>query len=57
MNSLKSGAKGELHILKLDTSSMEAIEGIVQTVQNILGDRGLDYLINNAAVVSVVFNR
>ncbi|KAI0083640.1 C-factor [Irpex rosettiformis] len=50
LNDLKSGAKGELHILPLDTSSMEAIEGVVGHVQGILGDRGLDYLINNAAV-------
>ncbi len=52
LDSLVGDAKGTLHILKLDTSSIEAIESIVQPVQAIVGDRGLDYLINNAAVVS-----
>lgn len=52
LDSLVVDAKGTLHILKLDTSSIEAIESIVQPVQAIVGDRGLDYLINNAAVVS-----
>ncbi|KAI0696079.1 hypothetical protein BC835DRAFT_1305760 [Cytidiella melzeri] len=46
----KLEAKGALHVLQLDTSSVASIEGILEPLQDILGDRGLDYLINNAGI-------
>ncbi len=38
-------------MLKLDVDDEDAIVSSVEEVKAILGDRGLDYLVNNAAVV------
>ncbi|OCH93967.1 NAD-P-binding protein [Obba rivulosa] len=44
-------AKGELHVVGLDVSDETSIRGSVKAVEQILGEgRGLDYLVNNAAV-------
>ncbi|PCH39153.1 NAD(P)-binding protein [Wolfiporia cocos MD-104 SS10] len=46
-----SGAvKGAVHVVALDVSSEASIRACVPAVQAILGERGLDYLYNNAAV-------
>jgi NAD(P)-dependent dehydrogenase (short-subunit alcohol dehydrogenase family) len=37
--------------VQLDVSDEQAIHNIAEPVKKILGDSGLDYLINNAAVV------
>ncbi|KAI0941825.1 hypothetical protein AcW1_009802 [Taiwanofungus camphoratus] len=50
LQALKSSAKGTLHILPLDVSSEASIRDSVKLVGNVLGDRGLDYLYNNAAI-------
>ncbi|KAI0726515.1 sniffer [Fomitopsis betulina] len=50
LHTLKEGAKGQLHVVALDVSSETSIRGSVAEVAKILGDRGLDYLYNNAAV-------
>lgn len=50
---LKPNAKAELHIVKLDVASEESIRSGTEEAKRILGDRGLDYLLNNAGVVSV----
>ncbi|KAI0628096.1 NAD-P-binding protein [Trametes polyzona] len=47
---LKDTARGTLHIVKLDVDDLEGIKKSVHEVSEILGDRGLDYLVNNAAV-------
>ena len=52
LHALKDGAKGQLHVVALDVSSESSIRGSVAEVSRILGDRGLDYLYNNAAIVS-----
>lgn len=43
-------AKGELHVVTLDTGDEESIRGVADQVAEILGDRGLDYLVNMAAI-------
>ncbi|OSC97327.1 NAD-P-binding protein [Trametes coccinea BRFM310] len=50
LEALKDTAKGTLHILKLDVDDLDGIRNSVKEVSEILGDRGLDYLVNNAAV-------
>lgn len=52
LHALKESAKGQLHVVALDVSSEASIRGSVAEVSQILGGRGLDYLYNNAAVVS-----
>ncbi|KAI0786295.1 C-factor [Abortiporus biennis] len=42
--------KGSLHIAQLDITDEDSIQGISSSVQDILGDGGLDYLLNNAAI-------
>lgn len=53
LHALKDSAKEQLYIVALDVSSEASIRGSVAEVSRILGDRGLDYLYNNAAVVSL----
>ncbi|OSX61296.1 hypothetical protein POSPLADRAFT_1034746 [Postia placenta MAD-698-R-SB12] len=50
LQTLKSDAKGPLHIVPLDVSDSASIRSSVRTVESILGDQGLDYLYNNAAI-------
>lgn len=51
LQKLAATAKGKLHVLPLDTSSMESIAAVRKPVEEILGDDGLDYLLNNAGIV------
>lgn len=51
LKALQSTAQGALHILQLDMSSVESIDAIVKPVEEIVGNNGLDYLLNNAAMV------
>ena len=53
LQSLANGASGKLHIVKMDTSDENSIEEAVTSVKEIVGDGGIDYLINNAALVSM----
>ncbi|KAH9887891.1 NAD-P-binding protein [Cubamyces lactineus] len=50
LKALKDTAKGTLHIVKLDVDDLEGLKNSVNEVSQILGDKGLDYLVNNAAV-------
>lgn len=43
---------GKLHVVKLDVDDEVSIRNAAETISAILGDRGLDYLINNAGIVS-----
>lgn len=52
LNGLVDTAKGELHIVKLDVATEESIEAAAIEVDKILNGKGLDYLLNNAGVVS-----
>ena len=51
LHALKESAKGTLHVLPLDTSDKASTDAVVKPVEELLGSRGLDYLINNAAMV------
>ncbi|GJE95731.1 SDR family oxidoreductase [Phanerochaete sordida] len=50
LQALSEGAKGKLHILPLDTADMSSIDAVLKPVDEILGEGGLDYLLNNAAI-------
>ncbi|KAI0823502.1 C-factor [Trametes gibbosa] len=50
LHALKDGAKGTLHIVTLDVTDDASIRSSRAAVEAALGDRGLDYLYNNAAV-------
>lgn len=51
LHALKHSAKGELHVLKLDTSDKASMDNLIGPLGKVLGTQGLDYLINNAAIV------
>lgn len=48
---LKSSAKGMLHIILLDVSNFDDVRALPKRLEPILGETGLDYLVNNAAMV------
>ncbi|RDX52109.1 C-factor [Lentinus brumalis] len=50
LQALAQSARGTTKVLKLDVDDEDAIVSSVEEVKAILGDRGLDYLVNNAAV-------
>ncbi|KAI0667311.1 NAD-P-binding protein [Trametes maxima] len=50
LNALKDSARGTLHVIDVDVSDFNSIRSSVKTLEPILGEVGLDYLINNAAV-------
>ena len=40
----------QLHILQLDVTDEASVQQCAKDTESILGDRGLDYLLNNAGV-------
>ena len=52
LQDLKKSAKGELHIIKLEVTDEDAIKAAAAETSRIVGANGLDYLLNNAAIVS-----
>ncbi|OSD04958.1 NAD(P)-binding protein [Trametes coccinea BRFM310] len=50
LKALKDSAKGTLHIIQLDVSDFDSIRASVKQAQPILGEIGLDYLVNNAGI-------
>lgn len=54
LQELRSEACGELHIIQLNVTDLTSIEASAKAVESILGAKGLDYLVNNAGIVSVV---
>ena len=49
---LQSSVAGKVHIVKLEVNDEESIKSAAAETSKILGDQGLDYLLNNAAIVS-----
>ena len=52
LQAVKEKAQGTVHIVPLDITSETSILESVKPVSEILGDKGLDYIYNNAAIVS-----
>ncbi|KAI0779262.1 C-factor [Fomes fomentarius] len=50
LQGLSDTARGTLRVIQLDVDDEHGIERSYDEVVSILGDRGLDYLVNNAAV-------
>ncbi|OBZ65602.1 hypothetical protein A0H81_14507 [Grifola frondosa] len=50
LTALQDGAQGTLHIIALDVADEVSIRTAVKEAAVILGERGLDYLYNNAAI-------
>ncbi len=53
LNELQHKANGRLHIVSLDVSDAASVKASAESLKGVLEPRGLDYLINNAAIVSV----
>lgn len=52
MNALQGSAKGSLHVIRLEVTDFDSVRAVPQAIAPILGEHGLDYLINNASIVS-----
>ena len=52
LKAVVDASKAETHILQLDITNEESINHAVHDVEAILGERGIDYLLSNAAIVS-----
>ncbi|CDO69112.1 hypothetical protein BN946_scf185042.g14 [Trametes cinnabarina] len=50
LHALKDSAQGTLHVVQLDVANEDSIRDSFKTVEQLLGDEGLDYLYNNAAI-------
>ncbi|OJT03939.1 hypothetical protein TRAPUB_4340, partial [Trametes pubescens] len=50
LNALKSSAKGSLHVIRLEVTDFDSVRAVPQAIAPILGEHGLDYLINNAGI-------
>lgn len=51
LRELASSSEGTLHVIQLDTSDESSILAVEGKVTEILGAKGLDYLVQNAAIV------
>jgi NAD(P)-dependent dehydrogenase (short-subunit alcohol dehydrogenase family) len=49
---LKQKSDARLHIVKLDVDDEKSIKDAAGIVEKMLGERGVDYLLNNAGIVS-----
>ncbi|KAI0737529.1 NAD-P-binding protein [Daedaleopsis nitida] len=50
LNELANDAKGQLHVVKLVVDDERSIRACANEVAQIIGDKGVDYVVNNAAV-------
>lgn len=50
---MAESAKGRVHLIALDVSDKESISKAAQEVAEIVGEKGVDYVINNAGIVSI----
>ena len=56
LNSLAAANKGKVHVLQLEVTDFAAFEKIKGAVEEIVGENGLNLLINNAAIFPVEEN-
>ncbi len=52
LQALTASSGGRLHVLPLDVNDADSIKSAAQAAEKIVGDKGIDYLINNAGIVS-----
>lgn len=52
LSGLKSSAKGALHVIQLEVTDFDSVRAVPKALESILGESGLDYLVNNAGIVS-----
>ncbi|OSD04963.1 NAD-P-binding protein [Trametes coccinea BRFM310] len=52
LKDFKDSSKGRLHIVRLDVSDFDSIRASVKHLESALGELGLDYLINNAGILT-----
>ncbi|KAI0715867.1 NAD(P)-binding protein [Cerioporus squamosus] len=50
LQSLSESTQGRLHLVALDVSSKESINNAAREVAGMTGEKGVDYLINNAGI-------
>ena len=51
LKKLASSSSGRVHVLALDVKNYESYSGLVEQVGQIVGNDGLDLLVNNAGVL------
>ena len=51
LHALKDTARGTLHVVQLEVTDRESVKSCATEVADIVGERGIDYLVNNAGVV------
>lgn len=54
LNGLKSSAKGSLHVIRLEVTDFDSVRSVPKVIAPILGESGLDYLVNNAGIVRML---
>lgn len=53
LHDLKSSAKGTLHVVTLEVTDRESVRKCAAEAAGIVGDHGIDYLVNNAGILIV----
>ena len=56
LNALAQSSHSKVHIIALDITDRQSVQDSVLDVASILEGRGVDYLINNAGIVSLPIN-
>ncbi|KAI0746808.1 C-factor [Daedaleopsis nitida] len=51
LHGLKGSAKGTLHVVSLEVTDRESVRKCAAEVAGIVGDHGIDYLVNNAGIL------
>ncbi|KAI0353818.1 NAD-P-binding protein [Trametes cingulata] len=51
LNALAEANQGRVHVVQLDIADRKSVNDSVQKVMSALGDKGIDYLVNNAAII------
>jgi len=51
LKALAKASKAQTHILQLDINDEESIKRAIRDIEPIVGERGIDYFLNNAAII------
>ncbi|KAI0653039.1 NAD-P-binding protein [Cubamyces menziesii] len=52
LHDLKDSTRGVLHVIHMDVSHFDSVRASAKVLEPILGETGLDYLINNAGIAA-----